>query len=235
MMASVWLAESVLEVAGSILALRRRNWLLLPLFAFCAASDLAGFFILRYFGHHWLAWAGWGQRAGKYFLLILIACSICGKFVREEDSQIYRMAAAILTLIGSAIVLKFFSDGTILSERLMDAEIAANVFLMLLIGLGWLTQKGKLTAPWNWIAAGFIVQIGSAIVVTALWTVWDGAKCWYPAGTIPAYLLWLRALARQERQLVSRTALPDDDYRIGPECLFSDPDLDWLRDHHIRA
>lgn len=204
-----WLAELALESLGVILSFKRRNWLLFVFFTFCAVSDLAGFYILHHFSSYILAWSHWGQMAGKDFLLTVIACQICAQYVREHDIRQQTLVTAIVAWMGAAVTVWAFSQGSTIQDRLLDAEMGANIFLMVIVAIGWLGQKKSLSESWNWIAAGFILQIGGAIVITGLWMFWDDAKHLYALTVIPAYGIWLWAMIRRERLPECRRDMPN--------------------------
>lgn len=196
----LWLAELLIETVGAWFALKRRNWALFPLLAFLSVSDLA-LLILGATGlNTWqLAWV---QHAGKYGLMILLAAWICGSLVQAERVNHVRLAAATLALLGSAVVVRVFSDGVTLKDRLLDAENAANIFLAALIAVGWISRRQYLKAPWTMIAAGLLVAVGSDLVCTMLWSAWEPAWRLYPLGEIAAYALWCWSMIRNSAENV---------------------------------
>ena len=189
---TVLAAEFALEAAGALLSFRRRNWLVFFFFLFLFLSDIGVHALKLAVGGDVYGWACWGQRAGKHLFLVVLACVICAKLIRDNSNM--RLNAAILSIVGVGFVALAYSRGETVADSLLNAEIAANIFLWLLVVIGWLSQTGKLEAPWNWIAAGFLTQIASDIVITALWMKWAGAPHWYPVGVIPAYGLMVCGL-----------------------------------------
>ena len=86
-----------------------------------------------------------------------------------------------------------------MKDRLLDGEIAASMILLGLIGLGWITRLSYLSNAWRWIAAGFVLLVGWDLAITALWTLWDGARYWYPLGTIAGQAVWVLGGLRKEQ------------------------------------
>jgi hypothetical protein len=182
-----WAAEFIMEVIGSVLYLKRSR-LLSAIFYFCAMSDFALVFI---FGRPFYAWASWGQVAIKQLMLIWLACSICGIFVQERRKSFTRITAAFLSLGSAAIITALSASGETLKDRLLDAEIAANMILLGMVFIGWISRRAMLDQTWKWIVAGFMLMVGSDLLFTGLWTFWDGARHWYPMGAIAAQAVWI--------------------------------------------
>lgn len=202
-----WAAEFILELIGARLALRRRNWILFALFAFCALSDIAIFEVGRWFGFATIyAWSYWAQRTGKSVLLIILACCIVGKMVKEIHAGTVRLVSAAVTILGSAFVVKAFSDGETLRDRLQDAAMAGTLFMLVIVAVGFISRCAYLRGTSKLTAIAFLVQVLSDIAITAAWTQWDAAKHFYPMGTIPAYLIWCWSLLKKEEAPVSGEA-----------------------------
>lgn len=197
MLAALWLAEFSLEVFGARLAFRRRNWPLFSLLSFLALSDSSLVIIRTFFSGYAYGIASWVQQAGKYALLVFLATWIFGLFVSADKSLHARLLAAVITLLGAAIVVKVSSDGVTLSDRLIDAENAANIFVALILAVSWISRTSYLKAPWRLIAAGLLVNVAADIACTALWSSWDGAWMLYPAGAVPAYAIWCWSMRKE--------------------------------------
>lgn len=182
-----WAVELILECAGAQIYFRRSK-LLSAILAFCALSDVALFII---FGRPIYPWASWVQMAGKGLLLIWLGCSICGMFVAERDKVKTVLATGFISAASMSLVVSAFFSRDSLKDRLLDAEIVASILLLGMIALGWIGRSSYLSAEWKIITAGFVLMVGSDLLFTALWTFWDGARHWYPLGTIAAQLVWV--------------------------------------------
>jgi len=185
-----WVAEFVLESIGAIIY-STRNRLLSILLVFCAVSDAATFAIFRFLGSYAYAWSYWASRSLKYLLLVWLGCAICGMFVQERRKSMAVFSAAFLSVGSASIIVAVGSAGETLKQKLLDGEIAANMILLGFVAVGWISRREKLNQAWKFIAVGFMVMIGSDLVFTALWMVWDGARHWYPLGCISAQVLWI--------------------------------------------
>jgi len=196
MIYSPWFIELALEVLGAMLYFRRSR-LLCSLFSFLAASDIiltAGYHLARQTVYWQFYWA---QRFGKYFILILLACSICGMFVAEKDRSAKIGSSAIIALGTFGLVTVVFCMAHSLKDSLLAAEIAANVVMAVIIWLAWLGRRSVLSAEQKSITLGFIVLIASDIIFTAFWMNWHGARHFYPLGMITAYLIWVAGPLRK--------------------------------------
>jgi hypothetical protein len=190
-----WAVEFILEASGAYLYFRRSK-ILSCLLGVCAAGDLATFLL---FGSPFYSFAFWIYSAIKGLMLCGLACEILARFVAERNKARVRACAAILSFGGAAVVAFFFWQGETLKDRFLDGEIAASMILLGLIGLGWITRLSYLSNVWRWIAAGFVLLVGWDLVITALWTLWDGARHWYPLGTIAAQAVWVLGGLRKEQ------------------------------------
>lgn len=182
-----WAVEILLECAGAQIYFRRSK-LLSAILAFCALSDVALFIV---YGRPIYPWASWAQMALKGLLLIWLGCSICGKLVNEKDESKVTYVSAFTSMVTVGLVTSCMFSADTLKNRLLDGEITANLMLAGLIGLSWICRQSAISGPWKWIVIGFLVMIGSDLLFTALWTFWDGARQWYPLGTIAAQLVWV--------------------------------------------
>jgi len=187
MIYSPWFIELALESLGFCFC---KSKILRALLAFLAASDIILAIILntvpRVYG-----WAYWAQRLGKYFILILLACSICGMLVDEKDRTAKIGSTAIIALGTFGFATVAFSMGHSLKDSLLAAEIATNMLLAGIIILAWMGRKAVLSAEQKTETLGFVVLIASDFVFTLLWMKWHGARHFYPLGVIPAYLIWI--------------------------------------------
>lgn len=198
MIYSPWFIELALEILGAMLYFRR-NRLLCGLFAFLAASDIALVFIYQLARQTAYGWAYWGQRSGKYFLLICLACSICGMFVAERDRQSKIASTAFMSLATFAMATVAFMQGNTLKDSLLAAEIATNVVLAACIAVAWIGRRGMLSAECKTVTAGFVLMIAADVLFTVLWLKWDGARHWYWTGAILAYGVWVAGPMRKVR------------------------------------
>lgn len=190
-----WAVELLLECAGAALYVKRSK-LLATILTFCAISDIALFFVL---GTRFYVWFSWPQIAFKELMLIWLAYSICGMFVAEKHRSCAAGSVAIITAISAALLSLVSASGETLKDRLLDAEIAADMILLGMVVLGWICRRDRLDSTWKWIAAGFVLMAGSDLAFTALWTFWDGARHWYPLGAISAQLVWVIGPLRKVR------------------------------------
>lgn len=188
-----WAVELLLECAGAALYLKRSK-LLSAILTFCAISDIVLFFV---FGTRFYVWASWSQIAVKELMLIWLACSICGMFVAEIHRFQAKITAFVVSISSAALITAVSASGETLKDRLLDGEIAANILLLGMVFLGYLGRRDRLDSNWKWIAAGFMVMVGSDLIFTALWTFWDGARHWYPLGCIAAQLIWVAGPLRK--------------------------------------
>jgi len=185
-----WLLEIVLESAGAYMY-RRISPLLSALLWFCALTDFIAVPLAIYHPNTIHGWAAWGQTAIKELMLVWLACAICGMFVQERRKSMAVFSAAFLSVGSASIIVAVGSAGETLKQKLLDGEIAANMILLGFVAVGWISRREKLNQAWKWIAVGFMVMIGSDLVFTALWMVWDGARHWYPLGCISAQVIWV--------------------------------------------
>lgn len=190
-----WAAELLLECAGAALYLKRSKTLAAVL-TFCAISDIALFFA---FGGRFYLAASWSQIAFKELMLIWMACSICGMFVAEKRKSFATLSAAFLSVGSAAMITVFSASGETLKDKLLDGEIAANMILLGIVAIGWISRRAMLDQTWKWIVAGFVLMVGSDLVFTGLWTFWAGARHWYPIGAISAQLTWIVGPLRSVR------------------------------------
>jgi len=188
-----WAAEFVLEAIGALLYLKRSK-LLSALLYVSAMTDMILVFV---FGTRFYVAASWSQIALKELMLIWLACSICGMFVAEKRKSFATLSAAFLSLGSAAMITVFAPAGETLKNKLLDAEIAANMILLAVVFIGWIGRRDRLTGMWKFISLGFMVMVGSDLVFTILWTFWDGARHWYPLGAIAAYLIWVAGPLRK--------------------------------------
>lgn len=192
---SPWAAEFLLECIGTVLYLKS-NKLLAAIFYVSAISDMALIFL---FGGPRYVTASWSQIAIKELMLIWLACSICGMFVAERRKSFATISAAFLSLAAGSLITVFSANGETLKDKLLDGEIAANMILLGMVFVGWVSRKDRLDSTWKCITAGFMVMVGSDLVFTILWTFWDGARHWYPLGVVAAYLIWVAGPMRKVR------------------------------------
>jgi hypothetical protein len=192
---SPWFIELALESLGFMLYFRK-NKILRSLLAFLAVSDIITAIILSTIPRAY-AWAYWAQRAGKYFILVLLACSICGMFVAEQDRQAKVGSTAIIAMGTFALVTVAFFMGHSLKDSLLAAEIATNMLLAGIILLAWAGRRADLSAEQKTVTLGFVVLIASDFLFTLLWMRWHGARHFYPLGMIPAYLIWVAGPLRK--------------------------------------
>lgn len=193
---SLWAAEFCLESIGA-LVYSGRSKLLSALLAFCALSDAITFAILRFVSPYAYAWSYWAGRSIKYLFLIWLACSICGMFVAEIHRFQAKITAFVVSISSAALITAVSASGETLKDRLLDGEIAANMLLLGMVFLGYIGRRDRLDSNWQWIAAGFMVMVGSDLIFTALWAFWDGARHWYPLGCIAAQLIWVAGPLRK--------------------------------------
>ncbi len=191
-----WAAEFALECIGSALYYNK-NKLLSVLLAFCAVGDATTCLIYQAARQTLYANSYWIARSGKYLLLVWLACSICGMFVAERRKSFGTISAAFLSLSSGALITVFSATGETLKDKLLDGEIAANMVLLGMVFVGWVSRRDRLDSTWKWITAGFMVMVGSDLVFTILWTFWDGARHWYPLGAITAQLIWVAGPMRK--------------------------------------
>lgn len=204
-----WMAEIVLEAIGAFLY-RRRSPLLSSLLAFCALSDAAAYLLRSFLPATWIYfWAGWGQHEIRNLMLVWLACSICGMFVAEKRKSIAMLSTAFLSFGSFALVTAFAFSGDTLKDRILNGEIAATMILLALVCAGWISRRDRLTGIWKWIVAGFVVMVGSDWLFTVLWTHWDGARHWYPAGALIAYAIWCVGPLRNAKLPEFRKSLPN--------------------------
>lgn len=187
---AIWAAEMLLECAGAYFNLKRSK-LLSAILLLCAACDAATFLIFELFSRTVYAWSYWGAHSLKGLLLIWLGCSICGMFVKERDKVKTVLATGFISAASMSLVVSAFFSRDSLKDRLLDAEIVASILLLGMIALGWIGRSSYLSAEWKIITAGFVLMIGSDLIFTALWTFWDGARHWYPLGTIAALGIWV--------------------------------------------
>jgi len=167
----LWFGEFALEIRG--LTRSRSYPLLTAVFAWCAAGDVLSMVLAA--GHGWEPYiiAYWVVKAGKYFLLCLLACWI-GAMMVKPDPRGAAGLAFVLTLFFVGIVAAL-SHGTI-GDRLIDGGISAAMLLAGFIALAW-SSRNKIPLPRDWrlIAAGLLVLLlGDAAILAA-------AKVWWPA------------------------------------------------------
>lgn len=207
-----WAAEFLLQSIGAALNWKTSKLLSLVL-AFLSLSDLFTFGVFQ-LNARLYPWASWGQTAGKYLLLIWLACEIIGLFVNKRSRAQAKITAAFISLASASFVIVFFSQGEALKDKLLDGEIAANMVLFVIVSLGWISQARYLNRHWRWIAAGFVVLIGWDLAVTVLWKFFWAARQYYPVGTIAAYVVWiagpLRGLGEFRASLGSRLEVPKE-------------------------
>jgi hypothetical protein len=189
-----WPLEFSLELLGAFLAFRRRNWIIFSILAFLAVTDPVKLILRVSFGPSAYGWADWAQRSGEYALLCILACQLCGKLLGES----WRNLVAAVSLLGALLVGLVYTGQESLPERLLDAEIAAGMLLCAVVAVGWISRSGRLKAPWNWIAAGLLVYLGSDVAITALWTFWNAGQYLYPIGSLSALALWCIGVWRPE-------------------------------------
>jgi hypothetical protein len=185
-----WAAELLLECAGAYCNLKRSKLLSLILIL-CAISDMATFLVFQFFSRTVYAWSYWGAHALKGLLLIWLGCSICGMFVAERDKIKTVFMSGFVSVASISFVMFAFFRGDSLKDRLLDAEIVASMILLGMIALGWLGRSSYLSPAWKIITAGFVLMVGSDLIFTVLWSFWDGARHWYPIGTIAALGVWV--------------------------------------------
>lgn len=194
---AIWMAEFLLEASGSILNFKRAR-LLSVILAIIALMDVVTFFFFRFWPeNYWLA--TWTRHAIRNLLFVLLGCSVCGMFAEKVNRIQAGITAAVLSLSTGAMVLAMGMSGKTLSDKLLEGEIVACLMLLAYIALAWIGSAGKLSADNKWIAAGFVVMVGSDLVFTILWTFWDGARHWYPLGCISAQLIWIAGPLRKVR------------------------------------
>lgn len=187
---AIWAAEMLLECAGAYFNLKRSK-LLSAILLLCAVCDAATFLIFELFGRTAYAWSYWGAHSLKGLLLIWLGCSICGKLVNEKDESKVTYVSAFTSMVTLGLVTSCMFSADTLKNRLLDGEITANLMLAGLIGLSWICRQSAISGQWKWIVTGFLMMIGSDLLFTALWTFWDGARHWYPLGTIAALGVWV--------------------------------------------
>jgi hypothetical protein len=199
-----WAVEFILEACGAYLYWQKSK-LLSSLLGMCAVGDLITFLL---YGHPVYAQAFWIFYSLKYLMLIWLACSICGMFVAERRKSFGTISAAFLSLSCGALITVFSANGETLKDKLLDGEIAANMILLGMVFVGWVSRRDRLDSTWKWITAGFMVMVGSDLVFTILWTFWDGARHWYPLGCISAQIIWIVGPLKSSRLPGFRMSLP---------------------------
>lgn len=184
-----WSAELVLELAGAYLALRSKLYSLLAILIFGVVSDLiAG--VARVSSPDAMGWAGWIQLPIQCVLLCWLGCEICGKLVAERRQATIFRSAIVLSVACGICAMLAWSEAHTLADKLLDAEMAADGVLLIAVGVGWMTRIQYLKAPWTWLAAGFLVKVGSDIICSFLFEHWPGAQYLYSIGEIATLLLW---------------------------------------------
>lgn len=166
-----WYLEFSLEVCG---ALRTRRYPLLSLYlAVAAIADIATFSILQAYGWSAYAVADWIQLAIKYLILIFLACQVCGKMLAEKKMH---RAALIFSTIAAGIISAVYQSGETITDRLLDAEIAACMFLGILILVAWFGRIRPLDRPWAMIAGGIVTLLALNGAAAYAWKFWEPAK-----------------------------------------------------------
>lgn len=189
MTALLWAVEFILEACGAYLYFRRSK-ITSFLLGVCAIGDLLTYAVFQTFSRDTYAWSFWIFYAIKYLLLIWLGCAICGMFVREQRKSFAILSSAFMSLGSAAIVMAVGSSGETLKNSLLEGEVTANFILLSFVAVGWISRREKLNQAWKFIAAGFMVMVGSDLLFTALWMGWDGARHLYPIGAISAQILW---------------------------------------------
>ena len=169
--------------------------------------DSVAFAIFQNCNIDFYAWSAWAAKGIRGLLLIWLACAICGMFVQERRKSFTVISAAFLSIGSASIIVAVGSAGETLKQKLLDGEIAANMILLGFVAVGWISRREKLNQAWKYIAVGFMVMVGSDLVFTALWMVWDGARHWYPIGCIAAQLIWLAGPLRRVKLSECRVSL----------------------------
>jgi|GEM_PF-2148831 hypothetical protein len=196
MMFALWAVSTWLELLGAFLSLKRRNWMLFSLLLFAAESDVALVPIRILASGYVYGICFFAAFAVKYALMCLLAITICGHLVSAEKSMHTRMYAAIFTLASAGVVVRVFSDGATWTDRFKDAENAANIIILVVLCVAWISRSKSLQAPWSMVTAGLLVMVLSDFGITLLCNWFQSAWKLYPLGAIPAYAIWCWAMRK---------------------------------------
>lgn len=200
-----WFAEFVLETRGAVLSFRQKLFPLTALLGACALGDAISFTVRVTHGRYFYAWSYWFQKGAKYALLAVLAGFILAKLIDNSDRRHIWIAAIILTAVTGYIVGLVYTSGITLPERLKDAGISANMFLVAIIGVAWFSREVELDEQWKWIARGLCLLLWSDGAMTAIWKAWEPASRFFWIGEVAALLIWNYA-ARGRFNLLSMRA-----------------------------
>lgn len=200
---SLWLAEFLLEAAGSYLAFRKRTFPLAFYLAFRAVSDIATGLIFSATPTLY-PWSYWFARAGAAVLLCWLASSLVAKMMGEGRYGVY----GVILCIALAGGVTFFSahESTLDYQFLTGAAVADGLLgLMLLLGL--MDAKVRPDQQTALIAWGVCIHLGTDGLLVGLAHVWLGALAWLPVGAVAALVVWILAM-RMPDKLSGEVRLP---------------------------
>jgi hypothetical protein len=205
---SAWMAEVLLEAWGAFLY-RRRSPLLSVILSFTALTDIAAFYFKGILPPAWIYfWAAWGQFYVKEFMLIWLGCSICGMFAKGRNRTQAVISCGVVSLGTVAIVMAFCFPEQTLKDRLLAAECIADMLLLVIVFLAWIWRGIRLSGEWKWIAAGYLIMVGTDVFFTIGWYSNETLRHWYPVGQIAAYAVWvagpLRSALEDSRRYMAR-------------------------------
>lgn len=184
---TLWAAEFFIEASGAILNFKRSR-LLSFILAIIALMDVVTFFVFRFYpDHYWQA--TWTRHAIRNMLFVMLGCYLCGIFAEDGKRLQSGITAAFLAIGTGGVAFSIGMSGATIANRLLEGEIVACFLLLAYVALAWIGHNG-IPAKDKWIVTGFLLMIGSDLLITMLWMKWPMARRLYPLGAISAYLIW---------------------------------------------
>lgn len=199
---AIWFLEFCLESFGAVRSFRKYP-VLFALLAFSAAADMLTFLIGMFMGRTAYICAYWVQKGGKYLLLTVLACYICGKLLNESARLKTAIVSGLVAFLGGLAIVATSGEGYDFADKLLDADITANMLLGLFIAFAWIGRKTRLDKPWGLVASGLLSLLWCDGILAYATKFNTHALKYFWIGELASLIIWNVAAMKKEPEKFS--------------------------------